>query len=250
MNSSSTTHWRSTALEQPWYVVTHNGHDLANLVLGRIRKPGKIIYSLSWRGAQIMADPADSIHYGYGLRFTPWQVWRVRPAASIRVDPNPFTNYEPTRTPEHLWTRSYIVAEQMPAGFEYGPNGGPTRRIIEHLAGIDPFREVDEAMAQPQYRAAYKALETAVAAAPEIPIVRRALATSYFEKIAGQNVAIGRKSPERWTRIHGPFQWHTSSIISASLHGITIPAVIQDFWGIPRLDGGYGFEWDNNAAGR
>ncbi|GLE58997.1 hypothetical protein NJBCHELONAE_43080 [Mycobacteroides chelonae] len=250
MTSHDPVDWRANAPERPWYVVTCRGDDLANFVSGRIRRPGKVIHSLSWRGAQLMADPADSRHYGYGLRFTPWTVWRVKPLAPLRAGSNPFYDYEPTKPPEHVWTRSFVVAEQMPAGFEYGPHGARAQATIEHLAGIDPFRDVDDAMLQDDYRRAYRAMERAVAAEDQIPLARHSLARAYFEKIASANEALGKQSPERWRRIHGPFEWHTGAIIDAALVGITIPAAVQEFWDMPRSIGGYGFQWENNAAGR
>lgn len=250
MTSQASADWQASALERPWYVVTSHGDDLTNFVFGRIRRPGKVIHSLSWRGARLLADPADCDLHGYGLRFTPWQVWRVKPLSPLRAGPGPFNDEQPTRPPTSVWTRSFVVAEQMPPGFEYGANGTRVLATIEHLAGINRYRDVDDAMAQADYCRAFHAMESAVTESGEIPRAARSLATSYFHKIAGANEGIAKDSRDRWRRIHGPFEWHTSSIVSAALAGITIPYVIQDFWDMPRSIGGHGFAWENNAAGR
>jgi hypothetical protein len=68
--------------------------------------------------------------FGYAHLYMPWEVWEVKRTRLLR--------YEATAVPDfagrQLRARHIDVVQRMPAGFEFGPNGGAVHRPVEKLA--------------------------------------------------------------------------------------------------------------------
>lgn len=161
---STSTH-AADPVDGSWFIATtHRGWSVTQPGISwprRITHAGQHFVALSPGGCTVYARPADISADALGSGWCmPWIVWRVRPHGELG-------RYEPEATSimgAELRCRRLVIAERMPAGYEFGKHGRAVHELLARMQATAedlPDPEVDE------YLAATRAVRGAMPLTPE-----------------------------------------------------------------------------------
>jgi hypothetical protein len=113
----------------------------------------------------------------------------------------------------------------MPAGFEFGPNGGKVRRLVEKLAQV-PQRPPTKHQGNPDYEIAMTFLEDQCFQTERLHDSRVALATAYLDCLASRS----HTGPIGRCNRHLPASTPVSTLLNSAVAGLPIPDVVAQRW--------------------
>lgn len=194
----------NTPVAGDWFIATNRGWSVTQPGLSwprRIKRPGQCFAALSPRGVTVYERAADISADAMGTRWSmPWIVWRVRPIGELG-------RYQPESTAimgAELRCRRLIIAEQMPAGYEFGPYGSDVHELLARIKAAPGEPRTPEGA---EYHSAARALKERLLLTPEQQCIAQ----------------VARWSAERGGTVLSD---HQDLVLAATITGTPIPPTL------------------------
>lgn len=188
-----------------WFIATHRGWSVTQPGLSwprRIKRSGQRFVALSPGGFTVYQRPADISADAMGPRWSmPWVVWRVRPIGELgRYEPDPTAIMG-----AELRCRTVVIAERMPAGYEFGPYGSAVHELLDRMQATP---EDLRTLAGDEYRSAARTLRDSVRMTPE-------------------QRCIAQVARWRYERRGATLSEHRDLLLTATITGTPIPPLLD-----------------------
>lgn len=195
----------NTPVSGDWFIATNRGWSVTQPGLSwprRITRSGQRFVAVLPSGVTVYERAADISADAAGARWSmPWIVWRVQPIGELgRYQPEPTSIMG-----AELRCRSLVIAERMPAGYEFGPYGSDVHELLARIEASTGEPRTPEGA---EYVSAARALKDRMHLTPEQQCIAQ----------------VARWSAERRGTV---LSEHQDLVLAATITGTPIPPTLS-----------------------